>query len=397
MDLRFTRAEEDFRQEVRAFVQASLPADLRDKVLNHERLGGADYVRWHRILHAHGWGAPAWPKEYGGPGWSPLQLLLFEIETFKAGAPRLLPTGLSMIGPVLIKYGSPEMKARFLPRIPTMDDFWCQGYSEPGAGSDLASLKTRAVRKGDKYIVNGQKTWTSYAQYADWIFCLVRTDTDCKAQDGISMLLIDMKSPGVTVRPIKTLDGGADVNETWFEDVEVPVENLVGDENRGWTYAKYLLGHERTGIAGIGHCHREMRLLKHYASQATDGNGRPMIEDVRMRDKIARLEMDLMAMEMLLLRVATQAAGQPGPEASLLKIRGSELQQDIAMLQMEVAGPSAWAYHPAWREAGTALPHGGHGWAPGATGTYFDMRKVSIYGGANEVQKNIISKMIIGF
>jgi alkylation response protein AidB-like acyl-CoA dehydrogenase len=256
----------------------------------------------------------------------------------------------------------------------------------------------RAVRQGDRYIVSGQKTWTSYAQYADWIFCLVRTDGEAKLQDGISMLLIDMKSPGVTIRPITTLDGGHDVNETWFEDVEVPVENLVGEENRGWTYAKYLLGHERTSIAGIGHCHREMRLLKHYATEATDGKGRRMIDDVRMRDKIARLEMDLMAMEMLLLRVATQEGSRgPGPEASILKIRGSELQQDIAMLQLEVAGPNAWPYAPEWREAGTVQPVSGPDWASPAAATYFDTRKTSIYGGANEVQKNIIAKMIIGF
>ena len=398
MDLRFTRAEQDFREEVRAFVRSHLPADIADKVRNHQRLGKDDFVRWHRILQAHGWGAPNWPVEYGGTGWNALQRLIFEIETFNADAPRLLPTGLAMIGPVLQKYGNAAQKAHFLPRIPTMEDFWCQGYSEPGAGSDLASLTMRAVRQGDRYIVTGQKTWTSYAQYADWIFCLVRTDGEAKLQDGISMLLIDMKSPGVTIRPITTLDGGHDVNETWFEDVEVPVENLVGEENRGWTYAKYLLGHERTSIAGIGHCHREMRLLKHYATQATDGKGRRMIDDVRMRDKIARLEMDLMAMEMLLLRVATQEGSRgPGPEASILKIRGSELQQDIAMLQLEVAGPNAWPYAPEWREAGTVQPVSGPDWASPAAATYFDTRKTSIYGGANEVQKNIIAKMIIGF
>lgn len=399
MDLRFTAAEQAFREEVRAFVQANLPEDIRAKVLGHQRVEKDDYVRWHRILHAHGWGAPSWPKAFGGTGWNALQKLIFETETLRAGAPRLLPFGLTMIGPVLIKYASRAHQERFLPRIPTVEDFWCQGYSEPGAGSDLASLKTRAVRKGDKYIVNGQKTWTTMAHFADWIFCLVRTDPEAKAQEGISMLLIDMKSPGVTVRPIKTLDGGHDVNETWFEDVEVPVENLLGEENRGWTYAKYLLGHERTGIAGIGHCHRELRQLKHYARQATDGNGRPLIEDVRMRDKIARVEMDIMALEMLLLRVATaDATGRgPGPEASIVKIRGSEIQQDLAMLQLEVAGPNAWPYSPQWLEPGEAQPVSGPGWASPAASTYYDMRKTSIYGGATEVQKNIISKMILGF
>ena len=396
MDLRFTEAAIEFREEVRAFVRASVPADLRDKVMAHQRLCKDDYVLWHRILHAHGWGAPAWPKEWGGAAWSPLQQMIFEVESLEAGAPRMMPGGLSMIGPVLMKYASPEMKARFLPRIPTMDDFWCQGYSEPGSGSDLASLKTNAVRKGDRYVVNGQKTWTSYAQYSDWIFCLVRTDSQAKAQNGISMLLIDMKSQGLSVRPIKTLDGGHDVNETWFENVEVPVENLVGEENRGWTYAKYLLGHERTGLAALGNCRRELRLLKQYAREAVDGRDRPMSEDVRMRDKIARIEMDLMAHEMLLLRVATQADGQPGPEASILKIRGSELQQDIVLLQMEMAGPAAWPYHAHWREAGAYSAFGGPAWATGATGSYLDMRKTTIYGGTNEVQKNLIARMVMG-
>ncbi|CAG2155666.1 acyl-CoA dehydrogenase family protein [Cupriavidus numazuensis] len=397
MDLRFTAEEQAFREEVRAFVQANLPEDIRNKVLNHQRVEKDDYVRWHRILTAHGWGAPTWPKEWGGTGWNALQRLIFEIETLRAGAPRMLPFGLTMIGPVLMKYASQAHKERFLPRIPNVEDFWCQGYSEPGSGSDLASLKTRAVRKGDKYIVNGQKTWTTMAHFADWIFCLVRTDPEAKAQEGISMLLIDMKSPGVTVRPIKTLDGGHDVNETWFEDVEVPVENLLGEENKAWTYAKYLLGHERTGIAGIGHCHRELRQLKHYAAQATDGAGRPLIEDVRMRDKISRIEMDIMALEMLLLRVATQSGGQPGPEASIVKIRGSEIQQDLAMLMMEVAGPNAWPYSPEWLEPGVEEPVSGPAWASSASSTYYDMRKTSIYGGATEVQKNIISKMILGF
>ena len=396
MDLRFTAAEDAFREEVRAFVRSNLPADISDKVINHKRLGKDDYVRWHRILHAHGWGAPAWPREWGGTGWGVMQRLIFEIETFRAGAPRLLPFGLGMIGPVLMKYASPAMQQRFLPRIPGMDDFWCQGYSEPGAGSDLASLRTRAERRGDKYIVNGQKTWTTMGHFADWIFCLVRTDPEAKAQEGISMLLIDMKSPGVTVRPIRTLDGGHEVNETWFEDVEVPAENLLGVEHKGWTYAKYLLGHERTGIAGIGHCHREMAQLKHYAAQAADGRGGRLIDAPRMRDKIARVEMDLMALEMLLLRVATQAAGTPGPEASIVKIRGSELQQEIAMLQMEVAGPDAWPYAPEWLEPGAASPASGPAWAAPASAAYFDMRKTSIYGGANEVQKNIIARMLIG-
>ncbi|QVN23147.1 acyl-CoA dehydrogenase family protein [Burkholderia pyrrocinia] len=398
MDLRYTAVERAFRDEVRAFVDAKLPNDIRDKVLDHRRVEKDDYVRWHRILHAQGWGAPTWPRVLGGTGWNALQRLIFEIETLQAGAPRMLPFGLTMIGPVLMKYATPGMQARFLPRIPTLEDFWCQGYSEPGSGSDLASLKTRAVRRGDTYVVTGQKTWTTMAHFADWIFCLVRTDPEAKAQEGISLLLIDMKAPGVTVRPIVTLDGGHDVNETWFEDVEVPVENRVGDENRGWTYAKYLLGHERTGIAGIGHCHRELRRLRHYAERTPDGGGGRLIDDVRMRDKIARVEMDVMALEMLLLRVATQDGGTgPGPAASIVKIRGSEIQQDIAMLQQEVAGPDSWPYSPLWLEAGATQPVAGPDWAAPAASTYFDMRKTSIYGGTTEVQKNIIAKTILGF
>ncbi|QET69976.1 acyl-CoA dehydrogenase family protein [Bordetella bronchiseptica] len=395
MDLRFTSEEQAFREEVRGFLAQALPGELSEKVLAHQHLLRDDYVRWHRILHAHGWGAPGWPVEFGGTGWTPLQRLIFDIECGRAGAPRLLPFGLSMIAPVLMKYGSSAQQQRFLPRMPGVEDFWCQGYSEPGAGSDLASLRTRAERKGDRYVVNGQKTWTTMAHWADWIFCLVRTDAEAKPQAGISLLLIDMKTPGITVRPIKTLDGGHDINETWFEDVEVPVENLVGEENRGWTYAKYLLGHERTGIAGIGNCHRELAQLKRYAAATADGHGRTLIENPRVRDKIVRIEMDVMALEMLLLRVATQAAGAPGPEASIVKIRGSELQQDLAMLQMEIAGPDAWPFDSAWLDGGGQAVDS-PAWAACATATYFDMRKTTIFGGATEVQKNIISKAILG-
>jgi alkylation response protein AidB-like acyl-CoA dehydrogenase len=267
MDLTWTPEERAFREEVRAFVEAKLPANLRAKTFAHHRLKREDYVTWHRLLAAQGWGAPSWPIEYGGTGWNPLQRLIFEIECFKAGAPRLLPFGLGMIGPVLMKYGSQAQKDRFLSRIITVEDWWCQGYSEPGSGSDLASLNTRAERVGDRYIINGQKTWTTLAHHADWMFCLARTDATAKAQRGISMILIDMKQPGVEVRPIKTLDGSAEVNEVWLENVEAPLENLIGEENAGWTYAKYLLGHERSGIAGIGHCHRELAILKSLAER----------------------------------------------------------------------------------------------------------------------------------
>jgi len=395
MNLTWTPEERQFRDEVRAFAMSKLPDDIRAKVLRHQRLERNDYVRWHNILADQGWGAPNWPVEHGGTGWNALQRLIFEVECFKAGAPRLLPFGLSMIGPVLMKYGSAEQQARLLPRMLRVEDWWCQGYSEPGSGSDLASLKTRAVREGDDYIVNGQKTWTTLAQYADWMFCLVRTDPDARAQRGISMLLLDMRSPGVTVRPIRTLDGGHDVNEVWLENVRVPVSNLVGEENQGWTYAKYLLGHERTGIAGLGHCHRELGILKDMAARARS-HGLPLLADNRIRDRISRIEVDIMALEMLLLRVASSNDGTPGPEASVLKIRGSEIQQDLAMLQMEVAGPDAWPYDPDWLEA----DNDGHGPGPemaaAAGAGYADMRKTSIYGGTTEVQKGIIARLVLG-
>ncbi|CAB3696704.1 Putative acyl-CoA dehydrogenase FadE17 [Achromobacter animicus] len=395
MNLTWTPEERQFREAVRAFAAEKLPEDIRAKVLRHQRLERDDYVRWHNILADQGWGAPNWPVEHGGTGWNALQRLIFEVECFKAGAPRLLPFGLSMIGPVLMKYGSAEQKARLLPRMIRVEDWWCQGYSEPGSGSDLASLKTRAVRDGDDYVVNGQKTWTTLAQYADWMFCLVRTDPDARAQRGISMLLLDMRSPGVTVRPIRTLDGGHDVNEVWLEDVRVPVVNLVGEENQGWTYAKYLLGHERTGIAGLGHCHRELGILKDMAARA-QSRGRPLLQDSRMRDRISRIEVDIMALEMLLLRVAASNDGTPGPEASVLKIRGSEIQQDLAMLQMEVAGPDAWPYDPDWLVAGNDFHGPGPEMAAAAGAGYADMRKTSIYGGTTEVQKGIIARLVLG-
>ncbi|SSW64038.1 acyl-CoA dehydrogenase family protein [Achromobacter agilis] len=395
MNLTWTPQERRFRDEVRAFAEAKLPEDIRGKVLLHQRLERDDYVRWHNILADQGWGAPSWPVEHGGTGWNALERLIFEVECFKAGAPRLLPFGLSMIGPVLMKYGSAEQQARFLPRIPRVEDWWCQGYSEPGSGSDLASLKTRAERDGDGFVVNGQKTWTTLAQYADWMFCLARTDPGARAQRGISMLLLDMRDPGVTVRPIRTLDGGHDVNEVWLENVRVPAANLIGEENQGWTYAKYLLGHERTGIAGLGHCHRELGILKRMAENARS-HGRPLLSDGRMRDRISRIEVDIMALEMLLLRVASSNDGAPGPEASVLKIRGSEIQQDLAMLQMEVAGPDAWPYDPDWMSADAAFQGPGPEMAAAAGAGYADMRKTSIYGGTTEVQKGIIARQVLG-
>ncbi len=397
MDLNYTPEEQAFRDEVRAFVRSRLPHDISRKVLEHKRLNREDFVRWQKILHEQGWMAPNWPVEYGGAGWSAVQQHIFDEECAEAGAPRVLPFGVNMVGPVIIAFGSAWQKQHYLPRILSSEDWWCQGYSEPGAGSDLASLKTRAERQGDRYVVNGQKTWTTLAQHADMIFCLVRTASTGKKQEGISFLLIDMRSPGVTVRPIITLDGEHEVNEVWFENVEVPVENLVGEEGRGWTYAKFLLSHERSGIAGVGASKRELRALKHIASQE-QRNGRPLIEDVRFRDRIGRLEIDLMALEITNLRVlAAEREGRPpGPEVSMLKIKGTEVQQMLTELMMEAVGPYALPFLPdAWGDhwLGERV---GPGYAAPLAARYFNYRKTSIYGGSNEIQRNIMTQHILG-
>jgi len=397
MDLRESQPEREFREQVRAFVESSLPGDIRDRVLGFAHLEREDYVRWQKILHAKGWGAPGWPREWGGTGWSATQRVVFEEECFRAGAPRQMPFGLSMVGPVLLKFGAPAQKTRFLPRIVTLEDWWCQGYSEPGAGSDLASLKTRARRESDHYVVSGQKTWTSFAHWADWIFCLVRTRAEGKPQQGISFLLIEMRSPGVRVKPIRTLDQGADVCEVFFDDVVVPVEHLVGEEHGGWTVAKYLLGHERTNIAGVGMCKRLLSRVKDHARREFK-RGKPLIQDVRFRDRIVRLEIDLLSHEWSLMRlISLEQSGKPvGAEASILKIRGSEIQQELAALLMECAGPYALPFVP------EALAAGYHGETAGGAhlnalaAQYLDLRKVSIYGGTNEVQKNIIAKSLLG-
>ncbi len=390
MDLSFTPEELAFRDEVRAFLHEKLPPETRKRVLEGDlEVSAEDTVRWQRTLHARGWGGPNWPKEFGGTGWDPVRQFIFEEESAAAGAPRPLPFGLKMVGPVIIRFGNAAQQKRFLPRILTGEDWWAQGYSEPGSGSDLASLKTRAERKGDRYLVNGQKTWITLAQYANWIFCLVRTDPAAKPQAGISFLLIDMKSKGVTVRPITLLDGSKEVNEVWFEDVEVPVENLVGTENSGWTYAKFLLGHERTNIAGVGSSKRELARLKRIAAQEKK-NGRPLLEDPAFAAQVAQVEIELMALEITNLRVLAAEAERraPGPEASLLKIKGTEIQQALSELMMHAAGPRA-------------LPFNGEGspltpsYAAPLAGAYLNLRKTSIYGGSNEIQKNIIAQTIL--
>jgi len=356
-----------------------------------------DFLAWHRILAKKGWVAAGWPREYGGPGWSAVQQHIFDEECAAAGAPVVMPFGVRMVAPVIQRFGNEEQKRHFLPRILSGEDWWCQGYSEPGSGSDLASLRTRAERQGDHYLVNGQKTWNTLGQYADWIFCLVRTATEGRPQEGISFLLIDMKSPGVTVRPIKMLDGEHEINEVWFENVKVPVANRVGEENKGWTYAKFLLGHERTGIAGVGRSKRELEKLKDIARRERSG-GRPLIEDARFRDRIAQVEIELMALEVTNLRVLSEEDTRraPGPEASILKVRGSEIQQSLSELQMQALGAYGLPYVPEALDAAWDGDPVGEDYTAPLTGHYFNMRKTSIYSGSNEIQKNIISQMILG-
>ena len=397
MDLNWSPEDIAFREEVRAFLDEKLPKDLSDKVKRRGELTKADMERWHAILNEKGWLAPGWPKKFGGAEWNAVQKHIFEEEAARAGAPRIVPFGLAMLAPVLQKFGSKEQQDYYLPRILNGDDWWCQGYSEPGAGSDLASLKTRAVRDGDHYIVNGQKTWTTLGQHADWIFCLVRTDFEAKKQRGISFLLIDMKTPGITVRPILTLEGRHEVNEVFFDAVRVPVENLVGEENRGWDYAKFLLANERTGIARIGLTKERIARIKRLAREMPAGSG-TMWDDPAFRGRVAEVEVELKALEITQMRVAAKQGRadsvEPDPASSLLKIRGSQLQQAATELLVELAGPFALAA-PARGAGANNLP-GGFDWVNAAAPSYFNNRKVSIYGGSNEIQHNVIAKGILG-
>ncbi len=380
MDLNYSAEELAFRDEVRSWLQENLPADLREKVASYEHLSREDLLRWHGILAKKGWVAPAWPKEWGGTGWNVVQRYIFEEELGYAGTPPLIPFGLTMCAPVLLQFGTEEQKKRFLPRIYNGDDFWCQGYSEPGSGSDLASLKTKALRvqsgDGDHYVVNGQKIWTTLGHYADWIFCLVRTDpTVEKRQEGISFLLIDMKSPGITVRPLILMDGAHEVNEVFFDDVKVPAGNLVHKEGKGWTVAKYLLGYERMNTGRIGASKRELAKLKEFASSRK-------ISDPRFKDRLSRLEVELMALEITNLRFLDQMrrTGQPpGADVSMLKIKGTEIQQGLTELMMQAEDPA-----DARALAESLGPR------------YCSMRKTTIYAGSNEIQRNIISKMTLG-
>ena len=396
MDLEFTPAEEAFRNDVREFFSAQVPARFSEKIRLGQHLSKAEQEEWHAILDRKGWLVPNWPAEWGGTGWSVVERYIVDLESSLANAPRALPFGINMLAPVLLKYGSEAQKAHWLPRIKDGSDWWCQGYSEPGAGSDLAALKTRAIRDGDEYVVNGQKTWTTLGQHATMMFALVRTGQSERRQEGISFLLIDMASPGIEVRPIITLDGGHEVNEVFFSDVRVPVANLVGEENRGWTYAKYLLTHERTGMASVGASTAALRWLRTIAASARRG-GKPLLDDPLFAARLARAEIELGNLSTTALRVVAAVAGggAPGAESSMLKIKGTELRQDISALTRRALGPNALPFMPEALEEGFNGEEVGPEGAAAVTPQYFNLRKLSIYGGSNEIQKNIISKMIL--
>jgi alkylation response protein AidB-like acyl-CoA dehydrogenase len=402
MDLNYNADEEAFRSEVKDFLSKNVPADLSDKIANSRKLAREDLMRWQSILHKRGWGGPAWPKEFGGTGWSTVQRHIFDDECAEFDTPDQVGFGIKMVAPVIMAFGNEQQQDFHLTRILDGTHFWCQGYSEPGSGSDLASLKTKAERvKGDDgkeyYVVNGQKTWNTSGHLADWIFCLVRTSNEGKRQEGISFLLIDMKTPGISVRPIIMMDGGHEVNDIFLDNVKVPVSNRVGEENKGWTYAKYLLGHERTGTARIGRSKKELRRLKDVAARERS-NGRRLIDDPRFRDRVAEVELELTALEITNLRVIASEKEKkgPGPEASILKLRGSEIQQTISELKMQALGPYMLPYQPEASDQSYQGALAGPDYGVPLSAKYFNNRKTTIYGGSNEIQRNIISQMILG-
>ncbi|HKN30043.1 MAG TPA: acyl-CoA dehydrogenase family protein [Roseiarcus sp.] len=395
MDLQLTENELAFRAEVRAFVRDNLPPSIREKSVAQRHLSKDDYVRWTRILADKGWAVAPWPEEWGGTGWSPIKQAIFLDETQRGNAPEAIAFGVNMVGPVIYTFGSQAQKERFLPRIVDLRDWWCQGFSEPGAGSDLASLRTSARRDGDSWVISGQKIWTTLAQYADWIFVLARTNPEARKQEGISFFLVDMKTPGITVRPIQTIDGGHEVNEVFFDDVRAPLDALVGNENKGWDYAKFLLANERNGIARVGISKARLDRVRHLAAIPVFGSG-PKIEDPFFRAKLAAVEVELKALEMTQMRVISNRRndGRPDPASSVLKIKGSEIQQATTELLMEVVGPYALPYEDP-DERGNEPPVG-FDWAAPIAPAYFNYRKVSIYGGSNEIQRGIIAKAILG-
>jgi pimeloyl-CoA dehydrogenase large subunit len=398
MDFDFSPEELAFRQEVREFIDRELPKATREHMIRGKGPTKAMVVEWQRKLNARGWATPEWPKAYGGPGWSAAQKYIFREELQMAPAPQPLAFNVNMCGPVIIAFGTEAQKQRFLPRMANLDDWWCQGFSEPGAGSDLAGLKCRAVRDGGEYVVNGQKTWTTLAQHADWIFLLVRTDPAAKKQEGISFLLVDMKTPGITVRPIITIEGGHEVNEVFFDNVRVPVENLVGEENKGWDCAKFLLGNERFGQARVGASRERIRRLKVLAKETLDGE-RPLAEDPEFKKRVTEIEVELKALEMTVMRVIAREMkrkdNKPDPTTSVLKIKGTEIQQGVSELLMKAAGPYAWVDGDPDAEGSNEWDLAPD-WAFGLAGTYFNWRKQSIYGGSNEIQRNIMAKAFLG-
>ncbi|MDP2380774.1 MAG: acyl-CoA dehydrogenase family protein [Pseudohongiella sp.] len=398
MNADFTAEELKFQKEVQDFLKAEFPQDIKHKVDNGIRLEKDDFVRWQKILNKRGWVAPNWPEEYGGTGWTPTQKYIFAMEMGLNGAMEPVAFGVKMVAPVIYSYGNEEQKKRFLPDILESNVWWCQGYSEPNAGSDLASLKTTAVRDGDHYVVNGTKTWTTLGQYADWIFCLVRTDSTAKKQEGISFLLIDMKTPGIKVSPIYLLDDEPEVNEVHFDNVRVPVENLIGEENQGWTYAKVLLTHERTNIAQVPNSKLKLRKLRDLAAKTSDGFGGSLLNNPVFARKLAEVEIQVLALEYAELRTlaAVSVGKAPGPESSILKIVGTEATQFIDELYMEVAAYHSLAHVPAQFTEGFDGERVGQGSLANSANVYFNNRKKSIYGGSNEIQKNIISKAVLG-
>jgi pimeloyl-CoA dehydrogenase large subunit len=399
MDLSYTAEEIAFRDELGKFFRREISAEIRRKVSEGRKLAREDYVTSQKILHAAGLATPNWPVAWGGKDWSPVQRYIYVEELQAAAVPQPLGFNVNMVGPVIATFGAEAQKQRFLPATASLDIWWAQGFSEPGAGSDLASLKTTARLEGDHYIVNGQKTWTTLGQYADWIFCLVRTDPQArKKQEGISFLLIDMKTPGITLRPIITIDGGHEVNEVFFDDVRVPAENLVGQLNKGWDYAKFLLSNERIGIARIGMTKERLARVKRLAQETPAGEA-TVWDDPDFRRRLAWSEIELKALEITQMRVVAaqrgRAADKPDPSSSILKIKGSEIQQQSTQLLMEVAGPYA-VPRPDAEEEGLNLPSVGPEWADAAAPLFFNFRKVSIYGGSNEIQRNIIAKAFLG-
>lgn len=388
MEISFTEKDLEFRDEIRFWIENEYPKHIKEKQEKGESLTKEEVTEFHKALAAKGWMGYNWPTEYGGTGWTSSQIYIFQKEFGLAGCPNILPFGVAMVGPVIYTFGNEEQKKRFLPDILNFDTWWCQGYSEAGSGSDLASLKTKAVREGDNYIVNGSKTWTTLAQHADWIFNLVRTETTEKRQEGISFLLIDMNTPGVEVEPIITIDGAHEVNSVFFTDVKVPVENLIGEEGKGWTYAKFLLANERFGIAVVGAEIRQLNKLKQIVSE---------LDNPALSRKVKEVEIDISALEMLGLRMLSdiETKGHPGPESSILKIRGTEIQQRLTELFIEASGEYALIYPGPHGHLDSSKPSGPDHVAKSLS-KYLNYRKTSIYGGSNEIQKNIISKMILG-